>query len=98
MRTHEECLSFIEKMEAAYSQKRSDVSDNCAHFLSGQDKKIEFYTEVRYTYAELPVELTRQKVVVEYDSLTTLMMYFTPDETDLVPIWHECENHEYQND
>jgi len=86
MRTHEECLAFIKKMQDEYSEKRSDVSDNCQNFLEGNDDL--FYSESRYTYAEIP----GTTIAVEYDSLTTLIMFSE------VRAWRECANHEYKND
>jgi len=86
MRTHEECLSFIEKMQDAYAEKRSDVADNCENFLKGSDAL--FYSESRYTYAMIP----GTEIEVEYDSLTTLIM-FSP-----VREWKECIRHEYKDD
>ncbi len=92
MRTHEECLAFIEKMQDAYAEKRSDVSDNCQNFLEGNDDL--FYTEHRYITAKVP----GTERIVQYDTLTTRLEAAHYDDAIENNGWKDCEDHEYTGD
>ena len=79
---------FIHKLSEVYTERRSDISDICKHYLKTGELK-ESLAENRWIQAKIP----GTDIEVEYDTLTTEVSYHKPLEQ-----WKACILHNYSND
>ena len=80
---------FINWLADQYAGRRSDVTDLCEEYLRTGKKPVKAIPEHRYVRAMIPESIYE----VEYDTLTTEIMYHKP-----LCQWLPCEHHEYYDD
>ena len=87
-------VAALREMSELYEERRSDVVDNINSILdcacTGETPSL--VSEKRYITAEIP--LLGGILTVEYDTLTTIIMYKRPGADD----WREAVNHKYLDD
>jgi len=81
------CKQFVEWLSNQYTEKRTDVSEACEHFLKHGNIPKDFKPESRFIKAKIP----NLNIELEYDTLTTEISYRLPNET----LFKQCTDHDY---